>query len=200
MKKIFDLLGNEILLGTLIALLSIFTAVASYQGAMADSEQNKFEILGMQALNDGNAEYLSANQDWIQDDGNYDNWYINKDTNPDVADYYYGNFSESLFAAIERNGEGEYPIDEQYVNELYASAYQYWEDSDYNFDLGSQWDERGDQLQLVMLIMALGLALTAWGSLLNAESKMRPLFSLFGLITFIAGLYTYIFMVPTVSG
>ena len=42
MKKIFGFLGNEIFLGTLIALLSIFTAISSYQGAMADSEQNKF--------------------------------------------------------------------------------------------------------------------------------------------------------------
>ena len=65
MNKLFGFLSNEIFLGTLIALLSIFTAVASYQGAMADSEQNKYEILGMQALNDGNAEYLSANQTWI---------------------------------------------------------------------------------------------------------------------------------------
>ena len=63
MKKFFGFLGNEVFLGTLIAVLSVFTAVASYQGAMADSEQNKFEILGMQNLNDGNAEYLSSNQD-----------------------------------------------------------------------------------------------------------------------------------------
>ena len=61
MKKTLGFLGNEIFLGTMIALLSVFTAVASYQGAMADSEQNKFEILGMQYLNDGNAEYLSKN-------------------------------------------------------------------------------------------------------------------------------------------
>lgn len=65
--KITSFLANEIFLGTLIALLSVFTAIASYQGAMADSEQNKYEILGMQALNDGNAEYLTANQEINQD-------------------------------------------------------------------------------------------------------------------------------------
>ncbi|MBI3152451.1 MAG: hypothetical protein HYZ21_09975, partial [Chloroflexi bacterium] len=72
-------------------------------------------------------------------------------------------------------------------------------DSDTNFELGSQYDEKGDQLQLVMLIMALGLALAAWGSLLGAESNMRILFSLFGLITFIAGLIVYFFMVPVIA-
>ncbi len=58
MKKLLGFLGNEIFLGTMIALLSVFTALASYLGAMSDSEQNKYEILGMQQLNDGNAEYI----------------------------------------------------------------------------------------------------------------------------------------------
>ena len=68
-----------------------------------------------------------------------------------------------------------------------------------NFDLGAQHDERGDQLHLVMLIMALGPALTAWGSLLPAQSNMRILFSFFGLITFLAGIFVYLFMVPAVG-
>lgn len=197
MKRISDFLRNEVFLGTMIALLSVFTAFSSYQGSMADSEQNKYEIKGMQALNDGNAEYLSANQNWIQDEGNYDNWYINYENNPEAAEYYEGNFSQSLFDAIARNGD-EYPMDDQYTDELYADAILYWDDSDYNFDLGSQWDERGDQLQLVMLIMALGLALTAWASLLHAESKMRGFFALLGLIALIAGLTIYFVMVPVV--
>jgi hypothetical protein len=198
MSKFFGFLSNEIFLGTLIALLSIFTAVASYQGAMADSEQNKYEILGMQALNDGNAEYLSANQTWIQDDGNYDNWYVNQELNPDISDYYEGNFTEELAVAIERNGPDEYPMDEEYADSLYADAIAYWDDSDFNFGLGSQYDERGDQLQLVMLIMTLGLVLAAWGALLKEESQMRKIFALLGLVALIVGLATYILVVPTV--
>jgi len=85
MRKFFSFLGNEVVLGTMIALLSVFTAVASYQGAMADSEQNKYEILGMKELNDGNVFYLEANQNWLQDDNNYDNWYVNVDTNPEIG-------------------------------------------------------------------------------------------------------------------
>jgi hypothetical protein len=189
-------LTNEKFLGTLIALLSVFTALASYLGAMADSEQNKFEILGMKALNDGNAEYLTGNQTWIQDDGNFDNWYLNRDTNPDVAEYYRGNFTQELEDAIGRNGEDEYPVDDTYIEAIYADANAYWEESDVNFQLGSDWDGRGDQLQLVMLIMALGLALAAWASLLHEESPMRKMFALFALLTLIAGLITYIFFVP----
>jgi hypothetical protein len=193
MKRFFSFLGHEVVLGTMIALLSVFTAIASYQGAMADSEQNKYEILGMKELNDGNVFYLEANQNWLQDDNNYDNWYVNVDTNPEIAAYYEGNFSEALVTALEQD---QYP--ELYEEQLYADAYAYFESSESNFSLAGQYDEKGDQLQLVMLIMALGLALSAWGSLLGAESNMRLAFSLLGIIAFLTAIFIYIFQVPTI--
>lgn len=196
MKKIIGFLASEVFLGTMIALLSVSTAIASYQGAMADSEQNKYEILGMQSLNDGNAEYLTANQEITQDYSYYDNWYLNVDERPEIAEYYQSDFFPSLQDAIARDN-GIW--DETYYADMYAFPNSLFDESDANFDLGSQYDERGDQLQLVMLIMALGLALAAWGSLLAAESNMRILFSLFGFIAFIAGLFVYFFMVPVVG-
>lgn len=194
MKKFVDFLSNEVFLGTLIALLSVFTAVASYQGAMADSEQNKYEILGMQFLNDGNAEYLTTNQLISQDYSYFDNWYLNVDERPEIAEYYEGDFSPALQAAIARDSVW----DEAYYEEMYEYPNSLFDESDTNFEIGSQWDERGDQLQLVMLIMALGLALAAWGSLLPAESNMRKAFAFFGLLALLAGLITYFLLVPTV--
>jgi len=196
MKKLFGWLGNEIFLGTLIAVVSVLTALASYQGAMADSEQNKFEILGMQALNDGNAEYLTSNQDILQDYSYYDNWYLNVDERPDIAEYYEFNFSPSLQAAIERNPDVIW--DDQYYEEMYEIPAGYFDESDANFQLGAAWDERGDQLQLVVLILALAIAFAAWASLLNSESMMRLFFAFFGLVMFLIGLYTYLVMVPPV--
>ncbi|HET7145416.1 MAG TPA: hypothetical protein VFI68_15465, partial [Anaerolineales bacterium] len=141
MKRYFGFLSNEVFLGTLIALLSIFTAITSYQGAMADSEQNKYEFLGMQNLNDGNAEYLRTNQDITQDYNYFDNWYLNVDEHPEIADYYQGNFSEQLAAAIERDPETA--RDEQYYTEMYAESDAYFEDSGTYFGLGSDYDEHG---------------------------------------------------------
>ena len=196
MKKFFGFLGNEIFLGTLIALLSVFTAIASFQGAMADSEQNKYEILGMQNLNDGNAEYLTSNQQIIQDYTYFDNWYLNQEARPEIAEYYQESFSPALIDAMERS---DVVWDDQYYDEMYSLPDDLFDESDVNFDLGAQWDERGDILQLVMMVMALGLAFAAWASLLGAESNMRLLFSFLGLITFAAGLFIYITMVPTVG-
>ncbi len=194
MKKFFS---NEIFLGTMIAVLSVLTAFVSYQGAMADSEQNKYEILGMQQLNDGNAEYLRANQDITQDYNYFDNWYLNVDERPEIAEYYEFNFSEPLAAAIESDPDVVWTDD--YYDSMYLDATLLWDESDANFDLASQYDERGDQLQLVMLIMALGLAFVAWASLLGAESNMRVLFAVFGLIALVSGLAIYFLLVPVVA-
>lgn len=193
MKKFF---GNEVFLGAMIAILSVFTAFVSYQGAMADSKQNEYEIQGMKDLNDGNAEYLRANQDITQDYNYFDNWYLNVDERPEIANYYQENFSEALQAGFDRD-QGVW--DEEYYNAMYADAYTYWDSSDTNFEVASQFDERGDQLQLVMLISALGLAFVAWASLLGAESNMRLLFSIFGSVSLIAGIIIFFVLVPSVA-
>jgi len=188
--KFLRILGNEIILGTLIAVLSVFTAVASLQGSVADGKQNEFEILGMTSLNDGNAEYLRTNQDITQDYNYFDNWYLNVDEKPDAAEYYQFNFSQALQDAVERDPETVW--DDQYYDEMYADANAYFDESDANFEKAGEWNNRGDRLQFVLMIMALGLAFAAWASLLKEESNMRIVFAFFAVITLIWGILQYV--------
>lgn len=191
--KFLRFFGNEVVLGAMIALLSVFTAVASYQGSIADSKQNEHEIAGMQHLNDGNAEYLSANQFIVYDYSMYDGWYTTD--SEDKAAYYEASYSEELQNAIATNPDD--PFSNEYYDAMYATATEYWIESDSNFEMASQWDNRGDGLQSVMLIMALGLAFAAWASLVKEESNMRFVFGFFALITLAMGIITYL-GVPTV--
>ncbi len=193
--KFLRVLGNEIILGTLIAVLSVFTAVASWQGSVADGKQNEFELSGVTSLNDGNAEYLRANQDITQDYNYFDNWYLNVDEKPDAAEYYQFNFSQALQDAVERNPDAVW--DDQYYAEMYTDANAYFDESDANFAKAGEWNDRGDGLQLVLMIMALGLAFAAWASLLKEESNMRVLFALFALLTLAIGIIQYL-AIPTV--
>lgn len=194
--KFLRFLGSELVLGTMVAILSILTAWGSWQGSVADGKQSEHELLGMKSLSDGNAEYLRANQDITQDYNYFDNWYLNVDERPDVAEYYQGSFSPALQAAMERDPETVW--DEQYYDDIYADAVGYFEESDLNFETASQWNDRGDMLQVFMLATALGLAFAAWASLLKEESKMRVLFALFGALTLVAGLVIYLVFVPKV--
>jgi hypothetical protein len=196
MKKVVSFLGNEILLGLLITALSIFTAISSYWGALADGNQNDAEIQGMQALNDGNAEYLTENQNISQDYNYYDNWYLNQDSNPEVADYYQFNFSQQLQDAIARDPNTVW--DDQYYTDMAVTSTELFDKSEADFVLASNWNERGDWLQLVLTIMAIGLAFAGWASINKEESNLRAFFSLLSIITLVIGLI-YFFATPVVG-
>ena len=188
--KFLRILGNELILGTLIAILSVFTAVASWQGSVANGKQNEFEIHGMTSLNDGNAEYLRANQDITQDYNYFDNWYLNVAERPAVAEYYQFNFSQALQDAVARNPDTVW--DDKYYEEVYADANAFFDESDANFEKAGAWNERGDGLQLVLMIMALGLAFAAWAALLKEASNMRVVFAFFAVITLTMGIIQYL--------
>jgi hypothetical protein len=192
--KSLRFLGNEIFLGSLIAILSILTGVASFQGSIADSKQNENEVKGMQNLNDGNAEYLSANQFIVYDFTMYDGWYTTD--SEDKAAYYEASYSPQLQESIAANSED--PFSEAYYDAMYGVANEYWADSDAAFEKAGQWDNRGDGLQLVVLVMALGLAFAAWASLAREESNMRLLFSALGFIMLVFGIIAYL-RVPVVA-
>jgi len=103
-----------------------------------------------------------------------------------------------LYSAIERNGADEYPIDEQYVTELYTDANELFDDSAANFETANDWNTRGDHLQLVLTIMAIGLAFTGWASINKEESNLRGFFSLLSIVTLVIGLIYY-FATPIVA-
>lgn len=192
--KYLRFLGSEVFLGTLIALLSILTAVASWQSSVADSNQSASELRAMENLNNGNAEYVSANQYIIYDYTMYDGWYTTDD--PELAEYYQINFSELLQDSIDRDPDN--PFSDEYYEIWYADAVAYWDEFESNMEIAAQWNERGDALQLVMLIMAVGLAFAAWASLVGPESRMRILFSIMALLTLIGGMIMFI-RVPSVT-
>lgn len=192
--KFLRFLGNEFFLGTLIAVLSVFTAVASYQGGMADSKQNEFEIKAMKDLNDGNAEYLRANQMIVYDYQMYDGYYT-ADT-ADKEEYYQNSYSQELQDSVAADEND--PFSDAYYEAMYADSYAYWDSSDTEFDTAGQYDERGDGLQLVMLTLALGLAFAAWGSLAKDDSFMRLAFGFLGFAMLILGIVFYL-GVPVVA-
>ncbi len=131
-----------------------------------------------------------------QDYNYYDNWYINQDTNPEVADYYESNFSQQLQDAIARDPDVVW--DDQYYTEMSATSTELFDSSEANFILAAGWNRRGDWLQLVLTIMAIGLAFAGWASINKEESNLRGFFSLLSIVTLITGLIYY-FATPIVG-
>lgn len=189
------LLASELVLGSLIAILSVFTAFASYQSSMSDSEQTTHNVQGQQRLTDAHAEYLTANQLIVYDYQLYDGWYTAEDE--EKASYYQSQFSEPLQTSVQSGVEDIF--NDAYYAAIYANANALFAEAEALFQKAQEWNKRGDALQLVMLIMAVGLAFAAWASLLKEESPMRLVFAALSLGMFVYGLFTYL-SVPAVSG
>lgn len=182
-NKIISILGSEILLGSLVAILSLLTAVASFQGGLADSAEADANVAGQKILSDSNTEFLRANQDIIQDYTMFDGWYINDGVNDENAEYYKLNFSDALVASSER---ADGPFDDAYYEEVYADADASYNEAMTKFDEAQKAGDKADKYQMDVMIFGVGLALAAWASLGKEDSILRPVF---GVLSIGLGVY-----------
>ncbi len=194
MTKQLHLLSSDIVVGTLVALLSILVAIAGYQNAMSGSEQSKYNVQGQQILTDANAEYVTMNQEIVYDFTMFDSWYLTEDEEKKA--YYQGSFSDNLKAALLKNPEE--PFNQEYYASKFTESNQMANESDSLFALAENFNERGDTLQLVALIGSLGLAFSAWASLLKEQSSIRLTFTVLSIAALIYSLVLY-FQVPQIA-
>lgn len=188
------ILSSELVLGTLVAILSILTAVSGYQTSMADGDQTKYNVQGQQKLTDANAEYLTANQMIVYDYSLFDGYYTAEDE--ERSEYYRSSFSPELQASIEANPDD--PFSDAYYEAMYQEPSAIFEEADALFKKAEEFDQRGGALQLVMLVSALGLAFAAWASLLKEDSPVRLIFAIFAIGLFIYSIFLYL-QVPVVA-
>jgi hypothetical protein len=161
---------------------------------MSGSEQSKYNVQGQQMLTDANAEYVAVNQEIVYDFTMFDSWYLTE--NQEKKEYYHSNFSETLRSALAQNPEN--PFQPDYYASKFVESNKMANESDDLFALAEKFNERGDALQLVVLIGSLGLAFAAWASLLSEQSSIRQTFVLLSLMTLIYSLILYI-NVPSVT-
>lgn len=185
-KKRTSFLGSDLILGFLVAFLSILTALAAYQGAIADSQESDLNVEGQKQLTEANSYYLETNQFVLYDYNMYDGWYVASDQ--DVADYFYANFSDELLSSMDRT---DGPFDDAYYNNMYADADSLYDDAISYFDQAQAAGDRAIQMQLIVLIFAVGLALAAYASLIKPEKRIRSLFAIASILALIMGLVSY---------
>lgn len=188
MERLKSFVTSELVLGGLVVLLSLMTAYSGYEGAMADSKQNEFEIKAQRELTDATAEYLTANQLIVYDYQLFDGAYTADDA--EKVAYYEESYSPALAEAIIATPDD--PFSPAYYDAVYKEANAMFDESDALYAVAAQFDERGDALQLVLLVSALGLALVAWASLLKEGSKVRVSFAIIGIVAFVYTIILYL--------
>ena len=185
-KGLLARLGSDLVLGFLVAFLSVLTALAAYQGSIADSQESDLNVEGQKQLTEANSFYLEANQFVLYDYTMYDGWYVADD--PEIVDYFFGNFSTELTDSMDRT---EGPFDDQYYAEMYADADSLYEKAVNYFDQAQAAGERAIQMQLVVLVFAVGLALAAYASLIQARKLIRVVFAIASMLALVMGVVSY---------
>jgi hypothetical protein len=132
---------------------------------------------------------LRANQDIIQDYTTFDGWYLNADSNQEIADYFRESFSDALVASMER---ADGPWDEAYYTEMYTDADSSYNEAMTKFDDAQKAGDKADRYQMVVMIFGVGLALSAWASLGSESSRLRPVFGGLSMLLGLYGLVIYI--------
>ena len=187
-------LSSDFILGILISILAVGTATASYISAMSDSDQTKYNVLGMTTVTSANADALSVNQEIGQDYGYYDSFYLNQDK-PEKADYYKYNFSEELDSGIKRSeadtNENADPFDDQYYAEKYSASNKEFDLAKKSLKLAEDFNTRGDEFQLIVLIGSIGLAFGAFAAILPDGRKLRLAFTILSVIILIYGAFNW---------
>ncbi len=186
-NKILSILASEVILGILVALLSVFTALAGYQGALVGAKAAGDDLEAIKLLTESNTEFLRAQQIIIYDYSLYDNYCVEEDE--EKYSYYEFSFSEALSSSVKRQ---EGPFDEAYYDEMFIDAYQTYGESLLYFDSGQEKGAQEDAYQLVMFVFAVGLTFAGWASLLNEASKVRLVFAGLAILTLVIGVFRYI--------
>jgi hypothetical protein len=156
----------------------VFTAATNYATYQIGGTASGHETKGDRLLANSNTEYVVSTQHVIQDYTMYDGYFVTLDVDDFAAEYYQGNFSPELQASFDRDSI----FDDQYYDEMYASADDLFNQAFEEFDKANAAAEREAGFQLAMLVAAVGLAFAAYASLLDDNNKMRPLFALMSLL------------------
>jgi hypothetical protein len=181
-------LGSNLVLGLLVTLLSIFTALANYSTYKAGNEASDLKAEGDRQLANSNTEYISASQFIIVDYNMYDNYYVNDGVDGDKAEYYQSQFSDDLTASVSRDN----PFDDQYYDAMYKDASDLFDEAFNTFDRAKVLDDKEGGFQFAMLISAVGLSFAAYASLLDEANRLRSVFAILSVIALVVGVAQYI--------
>lgn len=192
-------LRSDTILGLLIASFSVLFAFVGYQATLIDAKSSEFELSGERVLSVAGREYLDAGQNILFDMSAYGNYYAQLDVDDDAADNYYDSFSDPFIENLEDESR-QYLFDDLYHDQMFADSDVCYIEADEMFILGEAVGEVADKHQLVMFIFAIGLALTAWASLLPEDSSIRIVFVIFSLIILVVGLILYLPLATSATG
>lgn len=173
------------LLGAMVVLLTAATAFAAYQSALTNIEGDDLDFEGQKTLVVATGSFLNGNAELIQDLQAYDAYRFFIEGDPAEAAVYLERMSPRLRAGLEQPGG---PFDKAYLQATYAEAQALIAQVEEIESQANQLDDKNRIYELAGLIFAIGLAATAWASLVHPDRRIRLIFLLIALVGLIGGI------------
>ena len=172
-------------LGALVVILSAATAFAAFQSALTGLEGGDLDTDSQKALILATTSFLTANTEFLVDIQAYDSYKLLADQNSEEADEFLNRASPALIASLERP---EGPFDEIYEANLFNDALDLFDQVEKLEEEANLADDALRINELAGLIFAVGLASTAWASLVGPRRRIRLVFMAVALISLIGGI------------
>jgi hypothetical protein len=179
---------SQIMLSSLIVVLSLFTAYVSYERALASSAQLRQNTAGLRELMLGTSAETMANANFQNDLSNYSD--AESATDDIQKTKYEVRYSEELQNAITKNVDD--PFSDEYFQEVFAESEQHRDESKVFFNTADGYSKRGNALQQIILIITLGMGFVGWTSVIKNERQLiRIVFITFAFLTLTYGIYLF---------
>ena len=188
MEQNKDWFTSQIVLSSLIVVLSLFTAYISYERSLASSAQLRQNTAGLRELMLGTSAETMANANFQNDLSNYSDAELATD---DIQKAKYEvRYSEELENAIAVNIDD--PFSDEYFQNVFAESELHRTEAEILFEAADGYSKRGNALQQIILITTLGLGFVAWTSVIKNERHLiRIVFIAFAFLTLTYGVYLF---------
>jgi len=188
MEQNKDWFTSQIVLSSLIVVLSLFTAFISYERSLASSAQLRQNTAALRELMLGTSAETMANANYQYDLSNYSDAELATD---DIQKTKYEvRYSEELQNAITKNVDD--PFSDEYFQKIFAESEQHRNEAEVLFNEADGYSKRGNALQQIILITTLGLGFVAWTSVIKNERHLiRIVFIAFAFLTLTYGIYLF---------
>jgi hypothetical protein len=188
MEQNKDWFTSQIVLSSLIVVLSLFTAFISYERSLASSAQLRQNTAALRELMLGTSAETMANANYQYDLSNYSDAELATD---DIQKTKYEvRYSEELQNAITKNVDD--PFSDEYFQKIFAESEQHRNEAEVLFNEADGYSKRGNALQQIILITTLGLGFVAWTSVIKNERHLiRIVFIAFAFLTLAYGIYLF---------
>lgn len=186
----------NVFLGILVTIYGIVATLVSYQSSQLNDDASKMTFVGIMELTKGNDAYAAADNFVTADYDAITQMFLlwEQGGSDGEVQIWMDTLTQDALDAMDRTGD----LDDKYYEDAYASANDLYDNAALAYETAQEYLEVANDYDLVTLLLALGLAFTAWSSLLENLKLVRFIFAGMSVLLLAFSLVVYLGAASTI--